>query len=617
LAIRRRPFGRGRQIAGIRFCGALTALGLLALVATVGCNKEPESGLLNSASRDNSVESSDRQPALTGSAPPNRQPHNAEPAAAGSGNILLTDITADTGIDFRHTDGSSGRRYIVETVTAGLALFDYDLDGDIDIYFVNGAPLMGTQVDEPPTNALYRNDGGMRFTDVTRESGTGDVGYGLGVAIGDYDRDGFPDIYVNNFGPNVMYRNNGDGTFRDTTAETGTAGEANKVGAGACFLDADGDGDLDLYVSNYIEFECGDEEPYYLKGFHVYRGPFHYTPTPDVFYLNNGDGSFRDASDERGISAVSGRGMGTVCFDYEQDGDTDIFVANDSSANFLFQNDGRGFFAEVGLLAGVALDYKGETQGSMGVACGDINNDLLLDFHLTSYQDEFPALYQNRGGGLFDDVALTANAGRGSLPHVKWGNGFADFDNDGDRDIFIACGHLYDNVDEFSGTTDYKVKNMLMENLGSGKFVDVSNACGDGLEPIYSSRGAAFADLDNDGDIDAVIVNSRDPPTIIRNDSPVKNHWLQIQLKGVATNLEGIGASVTVTAGDLKQLDEVHSGCGYQSHFGTRLHFGLGNHDQIDRLEVRWIGNPTPDVLVNIPADQLISLVEGDHADTK
>ncbi len=534
--------------------------------------------------------------------------------ARPSTRILLRDVTAETDITFQHTDGSSGQRYIVETVTAGLALFDYDLDGDVDIYFLNGAPLQGTDVDRPPTNRLYRNEGGFRFTDVTDVAGLGDTGYGLGVAVGDYDNDGAPDIYINNFGPNVMYRNNGDGTFTDTTQQTGTAGGERKVGAGTCFLDADGDGDLDLYVSNYIDFKYDDHVLNERRGIHVYPGPFHYHPTPDQFYINNGDGTFRDASEESGISAVSGRGMGTVCFDYGEDGDTDIVVANDSSENFLFENDGQAHFTEAGLLAGVAYDYKGETQGSMGVVCGDYDNDGRLDFYMTSYEDEFPALYKNQGAGVFDDVTISSGAGQGSQQHVTWGNGLADFDNDGDRDIFVACGHLYDNVDLFSDTTSYEVKNILLENRGDGTFVDVSTAAGDGLEPRFSSRGCAIDDLDNDGDLDVVIVNSRQIPTILRNDSPGDAHWLQLRLRGVKTNRQGVGARVKVIAGDLVLVDEVHSGRSYESHYGTRLHFGLGDRDRVDRIEVRWIGSDVTDVLQNEAADRVLVITEGEHA---
>ena len=534
-------------------------------------------------------------------------------AASAQSPILLRHVTGQTGVTFQHNDGGSGRRYIVETVSAGLALFDYDQDGDVDIYFLNGAPLEGAKFDVPPTNALYRNDGEFRFTDVTVETGAGDTGYGLGVAVADYDNDGAPDLYLNNYGPNVMYRNKGDGTFSDVTGSTVGPGSEDEAGAGACFLDADKDGDLDLYVSSYLNFSYETHVHNVWLGFHVYPGPDHYLPIPDAFYRNNGDGTFTDASIESGIAASKGRGMGMVCADYDNDGDTDIFVANDSSPNFLFENDGTGKFREGGLLAGVAYDLYGSLHGSMGVDCGDYDNDGLLDFYQTSYQSQFASLYRNLGGGLFEDVTLTAGAGQGTLQYVTWGNGLVDFDNDGDRDIFVACGHLYDNVDLFSDATSYRVQNVLLMNDGNGRFVDVSAKAGDGMLPKLSSRGAAFDDLDNDGDIDVVVLNSRCAPTILRNDSPNQNHWIQVRLRGTTTNRDGVGARVKVVAGDLTQIDEVHSGRSYQSHYGTRLHFGLGLRDHIDRIEVRWIGGGV-DVFEQVGIDRLVTLIEGKGA---
>jgi hypothetical protein len=523
--------------------------------------------------------------------------------------IVLRDVTKQTGITFRHTDGGCGNRYIMETVCCGLALFDYDGDGKIDIYFLNGAPLKGTKAVPPPTNALYRNEGGWKFTDVTRQAGVGDTGYGLGVAVGDYDNDGHPDLYLNNYGPNVMYRNNGDGTFTDVTKQTGT-GNGRRVGAGACFLDMDGDGDLDLYVANYLKFSYDKHVCDTIKGFPVYAGPTHYPADTDTLYRNNGDGTFTDVSMESGIGRRAGWGMGMVCADYDNDGDTDVFVANDFCENFLFQNDGRGKFEEVGLLAGVAYDVHGDEQGSMGVDCGDYDNDGLLDFYQTSYQAQLALLYKNLGHGNFEDVTLVTGAGQGTLPYVTWGCGLVDFDNDGDRDLFIACGHLYDNVDLFDDTTSYFARNVLLMNTGDGKFVDISDQCGDGLAVKLSSRGAAFDDLDNDGYIDVVILNSRREPTILHNDSPRGNHWLQIRLQGTKTNRDGIGAHVKVVAGNLTQVDEVHSGRGYQSHYGMRLHFGLGKHERVDRIEVRWIGGGV-DVLENVAVDRLLTITEG------
>jgi enediyne biosynthesis protein E4 len=532
----------------------------------------------------------------------------ASEAGQSASPILLREVTRETGIGFVHTDGSSGRRYIVESVCAGLALFDYDGDGDVDIYFLNGAPLPGTEVKEPPRNALYRNDGGWKFTDVTLAAGVGDTGYGLGVCVGDYDNDGHLDIYLNNFGPNVLYRNNGDGTFTDVTAAAGV-GNGDKAGAGACFLDMDGDGDLDLYVGNYVDFTVDKNQTRFVNGHPAYVGPMVYGPVPDTLYRNNGDGTFTDVSVESGVAAHAGTAMGMVCADYDDDGDTDIVVGNDAMGNFVLKNDGTGRFEEVGLFTGLAYDLHGIGQGTMGVECGDYNHDGRLDFHMTSYQKQWATLYRNLGRGMFEDVTHIEGAGAGTFPHVTWGSGLVDFDNDGDRDLFIACGHLQDTVDLWDDTTSYHARNILLANTGRGKFVDVSARSGDGLAVKLSSRGAAFDDLDNDGDMDVVILNSRREPTLLRNDSPGGNHWIQVRLRGTRGNRDGVGARIKVIAGDLIQVSEVHSGRGYQSHYGMHPHFGLGQRARIDRIEVRWIGGGT-NVLENVEVDRVVEIIE-------
>jgi hypothetical protein len=522
--------------------------------------------------------------------------------------IRFTDVTDVTGIDFVHTDGSSGKRYIVETVTAGLAVLDYDGDGDVDLYFLNGAPLPGTMAASPPRNRLYRNDGNWHFIDVTEQAGVGDTGYGLGVAVGDYDNDGDRDIYLNNFGPNVLYRNNGDGTFTDVTAKARVANR-NQVGAGACFLDADGDGDLDLYVANYVDFTFENHQIVRFSGHPAYVGPMNYRGTADTLFRNECDGRFTDVSEAAGLTAHRGTGMGMVCADYDNDGDTDVFVGNDVAGNFIFQNDGTGRFEEVGTMTGLAYDLSGRPQGTMGVACGDINNDGLLDFHVTSYQGDLATLYRNLGDGFFEDITHVSGAGAGSYAQVTWGNGLVDFDHDGDRDLFIACGHLQDNVHLFDKTTAYEVKNILMENIGHEKFRDVTATAGSGLQVVRSSRGVAFADLDGDGDVDAVVLNSRQKPSILRNDSKTTHHWVQFRCQGKQTNRDGVGAHVEIVTGDLVQTAEVHSGQGYQSHFGLRLHFGLAEHERIDRVTVRWIGGGI-NKWENLPVDRLLTLAE-------
>ena len=521
-------------------------------------------------------------------------------------------MTEAAGVTFQHTDGSSGRRYIVEAMSAGLATFDYDGDGLIDIYFCNGAPLPGARFERPPRPALYQNLGQGRFRDVTEEAGLGCTGYGLGATVADYDGDGYPDLYLSNFGPKVLYRNNGNGTFTDVTPEAHVA-DGNRFGAGACFLDSDGDGLLDLFVANYVKFSFDNHVAHSMMGHPVYPGPLDYAAETYALFHNQGHGAFRDVSVEAGLAAHPGPGMGVICADYDGDGATDIFVCNDGRENMLFRNNGQGKFEELGLLAGIAYDAVGQPHANMGVDCADYDNDGRLDFYVTSYQNEWATLYRNLDGGLFADVTEESRAGEGTFPYVTWGCGFVDFDNDGHRDLFVGCGHLEDNVELWDDTTSYRCRNVLLLNTGQGKFVNVSDHCGLGALPPQAARGVAFDDLDNDGAVDVAILNSRERPTILRNlyyEQGGRNHWLDLRLQGVKTNREGVGARVRVTAGNLVQIDEVHSGRGYQSHWGSRLHFGLGPRERVDRVEVRWIGGGT-DVYENLPVDGRMTLVEG------
>jgi len=526
--------------------------------------------------------------------------------------IRLHEVSQESGITFQHTDGSGGNRYIAETVTAGVALFDYDGDGLVDIYFPNGSPLPGTKVDKATRHALYKNLGAWQFRDVSDEAGVACTGYGMGAAAADYDNDGHPDLYVSNFGPKVLYHNNGNGTFTDVTARAGVA-DGNRLGAGVAFLDIDGDGHLDLFVGNYVKFTYDTHLVVSRAGFPEYASPKDYPPDRQTLFRNRGDGTFSDVSVESGIARHLGKGMGMVCADYDDDGHTDILVLNDVFGNSCFRNDGTGKFEEAALVAGFKYNAQGMPLGSMGVDCADYDNDGRLDLFQTSYQRELPVLYRNLGDGVFDDVTVRAGAGVG-IDNVKWGCGFIDFDNDGHRDLFIARGHLQDLIDQYDPATSYRGTSLVLRNLGNGRFADVSAQCGDGLFPRHSARGAAFDDLDNDGDIDVVVLNSRERPTILRNmlyESGNRNHWLEIRLRGVKTNRDGVGARVRVVAGDLTQVDEVHSGRGYQGHWGLRLHFGLGPRDRVDRIEVRWIGGGV-DVLEDFSVDQCLVITESD-----
>ena len=335
-----------------------------------------------------------------------------------------------------------------------------------------------------------------------------------------------------------------------------------------------------------------------------------------MLFRNEGDGTFTDVSGASGIAAKKGTAMGVIALDYDRDGDADVVVMNDVRANFLFQNDGTGRFEEVALLAGVAYNRGGRELSSMGVDAADYDNDGWIDLFQTSFSREPPALRRNMGGGFFEDVTPAAGVAAGTFESVNWGTGFADFDNDGDRDIFVACGHLDDNVELFDDTASYYARNIVFMNTGRGKFVNVSDECGDGLQVKLSSRGAALDDLDNDGGVDAVVLNSRRESTILRNHSNTGNHWLQLRLCGVKSNRDGVGARVELLAGDLRLCEEVHSGRGYQSHFGSRLHFGLGRHNRIDEIRIRWTGGGA-DVLKGIPADRLITVREGEAVDAE
>jgi len=597
--------------------GALAAVALAALgVCHLACHTDDGPDVTPAGGSTFAPAGLVKSPLATPLSEGTREPegHPADPYP-----VKLRELGTETGITFQHTDGSSGRRYVVETMSAGLATFDYDCDGLIDIYFPSGAWLPGAEFDKPPRHALYKNLGDWRFEDVAEQAGVASTAYGMGATVGDYDNDGWPDLYVLGFGPNILYHNNGDGTFTDVTEQAGVVGTtvggvlAKKVGAGACFLDIEGDGLLDLYVGNYIELDLSTHQPRINYGIPSYPGPLDFPPVPDTLYRNNGDGTFRDVSKESGVGAHAGRSMGMTTADCDNDGDTDIFICNDVQENFLFRNDGRGHFEQVGLYAGVAMNFNAEMVANMGVDAGDYDNDGWLDFYTTNYQDTHPMLLRNLRDGMFEYVTWATNAGAGCYPYVNWGLGLVDFDNDGYKDVFVAQGHTEDNIELRDRTTAYRAPNVLLRNTGKGKFVDVSEECGLTAMTVHASRGAAFEDLDNDGDIDVAILNSRERPSILRNmlnEQGCKNHWLQIRLKGVKTNRGGVGAHVYVTAGDLSQLDEVHSGRAYQSHWGSRLHFGLGKHDRVDRIEVRWIGGGV-DVLEDVAVDRLITITEG------
>ena len=535
----------------------------------------------------------------------------------------FVDVTEEAGIHFQHIHGGGegGKKYYIETMGSGVAFFDYDGDGYLDIYAVNGQFLDDTMT-APATNELYRNNQDGTFTDVTSATGAGDEGYGMGVTAGDYDNDGDQDLYITNFGANVLYRNDGGGFFANATRAAGVGDE--RWGVGCAFLDYDNDGDLDLYVANYLTYELADAErrlkPYLARGIGEqalmgYPHPDNFRGVPDVLYRNDGDGRFVDVTEESGVFNADGKGMGMVCGDYDDDGDTDLFVANDQTENFLYQNNGNGTFTEVGLLAGVAYDRDGRTQSGMGSDFGDYDNDGDLDLFMTDYQAETNALYQNEGNGFFTDRAFAAGLALPSLPYVSWGNLIFDYDNDGFKDLFVVNGHVLDNVELFDSSSRYYQPNQLFRNAGpdeSGnwRFIDVSAVSGAALLEEKPSRGLAWGDYDNDGDGDVFVLNSNLPATLLRNEGGNANHWLMVKTVGRKSNRDGIGARVRVKAGELIQIAEVRSGSSYLSQNDRRLSFGLGRREKVDRVEIRWPAGGV-DVLVEVRVDQLLIVEEG------
>jgi hypothetical protein len=524
------------------------------------------------------------------------------------GVVNLVDVTEQSGIDFVHTDGGGGNLYIVQSVVAGLCLFDYDNDGLVDIYFLNGAPNPGVHFDRPPRDELWRNNGDWTFTNVTDQAGVGELGYGLGVVSGDFDADGDQDLYVNNFGPNVLFRNDSDGTFTDVTATAGVG--CDLCGAGAAYLDIEGDGDLDLYVANYVDFAYERNITESIGDQVFSAGPGSYKPQPDRLFRNDGNGAFSDVSDESGINKSVGPGMGMICADYDDDRDTDIFICSDYSANQLLQNDGHGRFEEVAFAAGVAYDLEGFSKGNMGVTCGDYDNDGRLDFYVTTFSRELSVLYRNTGNGFFTDMTRPSQSGSSTISHAKWGTTLSDFDHDGDRDLFVACGHFWIDARYVDDRTDVAVPNALLENKGDGTFVDVSHQSGNGMGIVASSKGAGFDDLDNDGDLDAVILNANGRPSILRNDIQTPRKSVQIMLRGGLANRDGVGARVKVFSSGRQQIAEVHRGQGYQSGYGDRLHFGLDAAVRPSRIEVHWIGGKI-DIVDEPPEGRFLLIEEG------
>ena len=533
-------------------------------------------------------------------------------SAASTDLIKFKSVTKEAGIHFKHHDGGRGQRYFIEPLGAGAAFLDYNNDGLQDIYLVNGtelSPLTERQSDgsEPPRNALYRNNGDSTFADVAIAAGVADAGYGMGCTVGDYDNNGFPDLYVTNFGANAFFRNNGDGTFTDVTTHTGTGDT--RWGASCAIVDYDNDGFLDLYVINYVKYAIESDQVCMDKGVRVYCDPRLYEGELDILYHNNGDGTFTDVTESAGFSEATGRGLALAWGDYDDDGDMDVYIANDADQNFLYRNNSDGTFTDVSLAAGVGFSEDGEAENGMGADFGDYDNDGYLDLIVTNFQDQTNTLYHNERDGLFSDVSYASKIGTMSLPYLAWGVGFCDYDNDGYQDLFVANGHLDENVQAFNPTGFYEQPNLFFRNNRDGTFDEIAIDSGSGLRLEKVSRGFAYADYDNDGDLDLLVTNLKGTPDLLENRGG-QNTWLTLKLIGTRSNRDAIGARVKVTAGNLTQIREVRSGSSYLSQNDMRLHFGLGKHRQINRIEIHWPSG-LQEQLEAIEANQILTLVEG------
>jgi len=537
----------------------------------------------------------------------------ATPTAA---QIRLTDIAVRAGVDHVVRNSETPERYQIEPMIAGVALFDYDNDGRLDIYFCNGATIPGLEKSDARfSNRLYRNKGGLEFEDVTGRAGVAGAGYSMGVAAGDYDRDGWTDLYVTGVNRNLLYRNRGDGTFEDVTFSAGVAGEVAGRGkvwsVGAGWIDYDNDGDLDLLVVNYcvwspaMERRCGAR----ADGYRTYCHPDRYDPLPNILYRNDGKGTFSDVSAESGIGAHLGKGMGVAFADYDSDGWPDVFVANDAWRNFLFRNRGDGRFEETGLRAGIAYIDDGRPVSGMGVDFQDYDGDGRPDVFMTALSNETFPLFRNEGDGMFRDETFGSRLGGQSLAWGGWSTGMVDLDNDGHLDLFVAGGHVQTNEELYTGRSS-RQPNRVFRNLGDGTFQDVSRECGTGFQQVGLHRGAAFGDLDDDGRIDAVVTRLNETVEVFHNETEPSGHFLLLKLVGTRSNPDGLGASVRLVLGSGRSLvRHATTAVGYGGSRDKRVHFGLGREDTVTRLEVTWPGGRRQ-VLENVGVDRVLDVRE-------
>jgi hypothetical protein len=522
--------------------------------------------------------------------------------------VQFVNIAQRAGISYKHVNGASPEKYLPETMGGGAVILDYNNDGWQDLFFVNGGSFADRRLAATARHRLYRNTGGGKFTDVTESSGIQIAGFGMGACSADYDNDGWSDLYVTAFGPDKLYRNTGQGTFTDVSAASGAG--ADLWSASCAFGDIDNDGDVDLYVTRYVDFD--PEKNKYcrlLENVRSYCHPNEYRGVPDILYRNNGNGTFTDISKQAGVEKT-GNGLGVVFGDYDDDGWLDIYVANDSTPNFLYHNKGKGVFEEVGFWAGVAVGTDGKPLAGMGTDMGDVNGDEMLDIFVTNLDGQTHSLYRNAGKGLFTDITFPSGIGEATLPYVGFGTAFADYDNDGDLDLAIANGDVIDNMKRLRESTTYEQLNLLLENDGSGKFRSVGSVSGPGFALKKASRALAVGDIDNDGDLDMLISNVGAAADLLRNDGGNRDNSLLVRTIGSKSNRDGIGARLKLFVAGKVLVREVKAGSSYLAQNDLRVHFGLGRTMLADRLEIRW-PDGSVDRVENIQANQILTVVEG------
>jgi len=539
-------------------------------------------------------------------------PYASQIALTGS-PVTFVDVVPSAGITFLHDNAATPEKYLVETMGSGCGWIDYDQNGLMDLYLANSAETRVYKPKQPLRGALYRNNGDGTFTDVTIQAGVGAEGlFGMGIAVGDYDNDGFPDLCVLGYGRCILYHNNGDGTFTDVTARAGVKNKG-RWASSAAWFDYDNDGKLDLVIANYVnwtpetDFWCGEHAP----GMRSYCHPNDYDGEPATLYHNNGDGTFTDVSKPSRVGLKPGNGLGVVTFDYDNDGWQDIFIANDAVPNFLFHNNRDGTFSEVGYLAGVAVSMDGATESGMGTDAADVTGSGRLDLVVGHLENQLARLYRNMGDQMFEDVTLRSQIGYTTFHMSEFGLKFMDYDNDGACDLFFATGHVMDNIQRYNSEVSYPEPKLMFRNTGGGIFENVSDRLGPDFQLPRVSRSAAVGDFDNDGDLDILVNHCGEPPQLLRNDGGNANHWLEILLIGTRSNRDGVGARVKVSAGELVVHDQRKGGMSYQSAQDPRLHFGLGQNANVDAVEILWPSGMVTK-LSNLKSDQIIAIQEGE-----